>query len=111
MLLIIIGLAVIVTCSVTNRVADQEVGLHNTRNETVQTEARAVSSNRPTHKAFYSTSYIPTGCVVESKQVEQRNVDALEVWDDAASQSSDIIGHTAKHAIPTNTQIRQGDLQ
>jgi hypothetical protein len=124
MLMIIIGLAIIVTMSVTGKVSQQEADYqaklaadpnsvqttqmyHHTKSGTAAPAAYGTSLKQ----AYYTVTYIPANSVLESKQIQQRNVGDLEVWDDAVLQTSDIVGHTVKHAVPANTQLRQSDLQ
>jgi hypothetical protein len=124
MLLVIIGLAVIVTMVVTGQVSDQESALRaqqaadpntaatsSTYHHTKGGTAAPAAYGTELKQAYYTVTYIPASTAVESKQIQDRNVGNLELWDDAAQQTTDIVGHITKHAIPANTQIRQSDLQ
>jgi hypothetical protein len=61
--------------------------------------------------AVFSRSYIPGSTKIEDKHIEELQIDKLEIWDDAMSTSSDVVGHVTKHAIPEGEQIRQIDLE
>ena len=113
MLLVIIGLAVVVTMMVTGKVSESE------REYEAQKKlsgADAVVSTKPVDSknartAIYTRSYIPARTKIEDKQIEERQVDKLQLWDDATLTTSDAIGHTVRHAIPEDAQIRQSDLE
>ena len=113
MLLIIIGLAVVVTRIVTGSVSEKE------REYEAQKKlsgADAVVSTKPVdaknaRTAIFTRTYIPAHTKIEEKQIEERQTDRLQVWDDAASATSDVIGHSVRHAIPEDAQIRQIDLE
>ncbi|PWT98875.1 MAG: hypothetical protein C5B53_06130 [Candidatus Melainabacteria bacterium] len=107
MLLIIIGLAVVVTMMVTGKVSESEKAYESSSG------AGSIEDVDPKNArtALYSRTYIPANTKIEDKEIEERKIDKLEIWDDATSTSSDVIGHTTKHAIPENAQIRQIDLE
>jgi len=105
MLLIIIGLAVVVTMSVTSKVSE--------------TESRMAASQRSEQsdqdgkmlKAVCARSFIPAGSRIEDKQIELEELSDLQVWQDAVTNTSEVIGHTAKHSIPKDAQLRRVDLE
>jgi hypothetical protein len=114
MLLVILGLAVIVTMTVTGKVAEQEKTVSAQQQQTNNsgtTSMAPANDSRKNKVAFYTLTYIPATSKIESKQVEQRKVEELELWEDAILTQDQIVGHTARHAIPENTQIRAGDIE
>jgi hypothetical protein len=112
-LFIILGLAVIVTMWVMGLVNGQVQEAERTTNARTSLErsTNSAASNRARRTAYYSLSYIPANSNIENKQIEARDISELELWDDATALSSDIVGRSAKHAIPMNAQIRSCDLQ
>ncbi len=111
MLLIIIGLAVIVTMFVTGQAEHEEVLVASSVGARTSAQTRVQSSNRPLKTAYFSTTYIPSGSAIESKQIESRQIDELELWSDAVQAPADVVGHISTHAIPLNAQVRQSDLE
>ena len=108
MLLFIIGLAVIVTMFVNTKVTEQEARYEKLRANGAVMAAGSVGG---THKpAVYSRTYIPAGSKIDPKQVELRETQDLELWDDAQSDVTEVVGNAPKHAIPANAQIRRCDL-
>ena len=111
MVLSVIGLAVVVTVFTTGKINDDN------RRSAVSHQADATpvlvdgDKDPNTKQAFFAVTYIPTGSKILSKEIEQRDVDELGLWDDAVLTKDLIVGHTAKHAIPTDEQIRQIDIQ
>jgi flagella basal body P-ring formation protein FlgA len=115
MLLIVIGLAVVVTMMVTGRVSEQEEALLKKKASLEQTApqtdlANSTNIGHSNKLAFYSLSYIPAGMKIEAKQIGQRRIGELELWDDAVLITDDVVGHVPKHPIPVNTQIRRSYL-
>ena len=112
MLLIIMGLSVVVTMMVTAKVDTQHAP---TRDRSSVNQAESAStgapSSRPKRRAYYSLAYLPAGATIMAKQVQLRNIDELELWEDAVIIPADVVGRAPKHAIPVNSQIRQIDLQ
>ena len=114
MLLVIIGLAVIVTMTVTGKISEEERTLSTQRQQTSNsgtTSMAPANDSRKNKVAFYTLNYIPATSKIESKQIEERKVEELELWEDAVLTQDQIVGHVARHAIPENTQIRTGDLE
>ena len=111
MLLIIIGLAVIVTMVVSGQIQHEEALVASSAGARTSAQTGVRSSNRPLKTAYFSTTYIPSGSAIESKQIESRDVDELELWSDAVHAPTDAVGHISTHAIPLNAQIRQSDLE
>jgi flagella basal body P-ring formation protein FlgA len=101
MLTLIIGLAVMVTVAVAPNTA---------RTVQYQAQAEPAAVTGPHKKAAYSRTYIPAGSKIEDKQIELRDTNDLELWDDAELATSSAVGNIAKHAIPANTQIRKIDI-
>lgn len=110
MLLIIIGLAVIVTMMVSGTVTDSSNTSSNGQ-VAVGTTTQDATTNGPTRTAVCARSYIPAGSTIESKQLEERKCDELQVWEDTVSSTSEVVGRRAKQAIPEKAQIRQIDLE
>jgi len=106
MLLIVIGLAVLVTMMVTGKVSEQE-----NQYREQKTDSAAAQDGRPMKKAYYSVALIPQGSTIERKQIQEKNVDELELWDDASADVTSIVGRKPKKEIPLNAQIRQSDLE
>ncbi len=100
MLLVIIGLAVIVTMSVTGKMAEQE-----------NLSGQETSSDGSSKQIVYSRTLIPAGSKIESKELIVRKTSDLNAWEDAATSTSELIGSTAKHSIPAHAQIRKIDLE
>jgi hypothetical protein len=105
MLLLIIGLAVLVTMFVTSA----EVASTSSYGQS-QVQKVSASTSGPQKVALYSRTYIPLGSKIELKQIELRNTNELEVWDDAKVDTVSVVGATSKHAIPANAQIRRVDI-
>ena len=102
MLVIIIGLAIAATILVSS--ADGTT--YNQGRE--QIVSNVVTG--PHKKAVYARSYIPSGSRIENKQIEVRDTNDLELWDDAKLDTTGVVGSTSKHAIPANNQICQIDI-
>jgi len=114
MLLIVIGMAVVVTMMVTGRVEEETKSINAKRAQlesTTNSTNPVADTSRPHKTAFYAVTYIPYETTIEAKQIEKRQIGELELWDDAVIIPSEIVGHSPKHTIPANAQIRQGDLQ
>ena len=113
MLLIIIGLSLAMAIFVSGKISESENAYdaqHNFSRNSSLAKTRTINPN-DARSAFYSRTYIPANTKIEEKQIEERKIDKLEIWDDATSTSSDVVGHNTKHAIPENAQIRQIDLE
>ncbi len=107
MLLIVIGLAVLVTMMVTSKVSDQESRLNSSR----EARSSSVDPNRKVKQVVYSRTYIPAGATIENKQVEMRGIDELDVFDDAKVSLTEVVGTVLKRPIPAHAQIRKVDLE
>jgi Flp pilus assembly protein CpaB len=107
MLLIIIGLAVVVTMMVTDTVSDSE---REYRRVQAASQDRRSNSSSAT-QVVCARSYIPAGSKIEEKQIEMRDFDQLQVWEDAVTTTKDVVDHATKHAIPEDAQIRQIDVE
>ena len=102
MLLVIIGLAVIVTMLTTGQIAEQE---------RLSGQGASSTNDGSSKQIVYSRTLIPAGSKIESKEVEVRGTSDLNAWEDAATSTSELIGSTAKHSIPAHAQIRKIDLE
>ena len=112
MLLIIIGLAITIT-TWTSSLHESQIAANVHQSQTAedsQSGATKISSDRPHKKVVFTLSYLPANNVIESKQITVRDIDALEIWDDAELTTADVIGKIPTHSIPANIQIRKGDL-
>jgi hypothetical protein len=108
MLLIVIGLAVLITMIVSDKVIEEE----NLKSQQKPDLAAAQDDSSNSRKrAYYSATMIPQGSTIERKQIRERNVNELELWDDAVPDVTSIVGRKPKKDIPLNAQIRQIDLE
>ncbi len=108
MLLIVIGMAVLVTMMVTGKVSEEENLKSQQKADLAGTQDDSSTSRK---RAYYSATMIPQGSTIERKQIRERNVNELELWDDAVPDVTSIVGRKPKKDIPLNVQIRQGDLE
>ena len=106
MMLIILGLAVIVTMMVMGKLDQSQTAADSRSALSV-----AAEPNEKLVKVYYALTYIPAGSTIESKQIEQSQLQELRVFDDSVKFSTDVVGRKAKHAIPVNGQIRSIDLE
>ncbi len=97
MLLIIIGFAVLVTMMVTGKVSEQEA----------QMEAAGASSRY----VVMSSNAIPANTEIDKTMIVQRRAAGNEIWSDAITSRSNVIGRVTEKEIPAHTQIREADLQ
>ena len=99
MLLVIIGLAVLVTMNVTAKVSEQEARLQG--NQSGGSTAFVVMSDDP----------IPARTEIDKKMIVQRRAAETEIWRDAITSKSNAIGRVTDKLIPAHTQIRESDLR
>ncbi len=106
MLLIIIGLAVLVTM-ITGKRADQEQRL------SAQTGNVSSAIDRHEMKApvMVSTKEIKEGTTIDSTMIEQHRLYESKIFEDSIVAKPNAVGRVAKHTIPPQNQIREIDLQ
>lgn len=97
MLLIIIGMAVVVTMMITGKVNQQEAKLQEQAGDA--------------EYVVMSSKTIPAHTEIDKTMIVQRRAYSSEVWSDAIMQKSNAIGRTTDKLIPANCQIREADLQ
>jgi Flp pilus assembly protein CpaB len=103
MLLVIIGLAVIVTMATTSKIVEQE--------KLVDQGVSSSSDGSTLKQLVYSRSAIPLGAKIESAQLVVRRTNDADAWQDAYLSVTEVAGATTKHAIPAHAQIRRVDLE
>ncbi|MBS2004350.1 MAG: SAF domain-containing protein [Candidatus Obscuribacterales bacterium] len=103
MLLIIIGLAVIITMSVTNTIGNEE----STRREITP---GSVDPSQKQKNVVYTLTYIPAGAKIEQKQVAMRSMNELDAYDDAEVSLASVLGATPSKPIPAHVQLRKSDF-
>lgn len=99
MLLIIIGLAVLVTMMVTGEMAQD-----------AEADGAAYSSDGARSPVIESTTTIPQGSTITKVMLKQHRVDEKNIWQDAITTMPTAVGRVAKHTIPARNQIRESDL-
>lgn len=104
MLLIIIGLAVLVTMMVTGRMSQEEQALKAESGETM-------SSSESAAPVIVSIDRIPGGSTITKQMVAQRRLAEKSIWEDAITTTPNAVGRVTKHSIPAYTQIREEDLK
>lgn len=107
MLLIIIGLAVVVTMLITGKVSKMEQSLSE-KDQSIG--ASVVPAGQPRHPTVLSIHNIPAGTAIDKSMVEQISLPANLIWQDAFTTSAGVIGHTTKHEIPARAQLRESDF-
>lgn len=103
MLLIIIGLAVVVTFMVTGKLSQSE---DEARKQKEALEAKYSQKG----KVVYSTKDIPEGATISGDSLEEKEVEIGKVPQDALASSSMAIGRIAKYGIPTGQVVSLHDL-
>lgn len=98
MLLVIIGMAVVVTTMVTGRVSQQEEEL----------QARQLGASQ---YVVMSAAAIPANTEIDKTMIVQQRAAGGEIWSDAITSKSNVIGRTTDKMIPAHAQIREADLQ
>lgn len=99
MLLVIIGLAVVVTMMVTGKVSEQEQKL------------QAGQSQAASAFVVMSDEAIPARTEINRTMIVQRRAAETEIWQDAITSKSNAIGRVTDKLIPAHTQIRESDLR
>jgi pilus assembly protein CpaB len=103
MLLIIIGLAVVVTMMVTGKVTEQEKTF-----QAKQAELESKMSQKG--KVVYTIKDIPEGQTIPTEALEEREIEAAKIPQDAITSASLAAGRVAKYGISTGQIVSQHDL-
>lgn len=103
MLLIIIGLAVLVTMMVTGRMSQQEAEL-----EAKKKDLEAKMSAKG--KVVYAIKDIPEGQTIPSDALEEKEIEQSKIPADALTSSSLAAGRVAKYGISQGQIVSQHDL-
>jgi len=103
MLLIIIGLAVVVTMMVTGKVSEQE-----TQFKQKQTELESKMNAKG--KVVYTIKDIPEGQTIPTEALEEREIEQSKIPQDAITSSSLAAGRVAKYGISSGQIVSQHDL-
>ncbi len=108
-LLVIIGLAVLVTMMVTGTIsAETQEAIRLSRSGEVTTSENTTSGAQK--QVVVATIYIPAGTKIDSKFVRAAKVPELNAWDDAFSSTETLVGRISRRAIPAGNQIREIDV-
>jgi pilus assembly protein CpaB len=103
MLLIIIGLAVVVTMMVTGKVSEQE--------KTFQSkQAELEQKMNAKGKVVYTVKDIPEGQTIPTEALEEREIEQAKIPQDAITSASLAAGRVAKYGISTGQIVSQHDL-
>jgi len=103
MLLIIIGLAVLVTMMVTGRMSQQEQELDAKKKDL---EAKMSAKG----KVVYAIKDIPEGQTIPSDALEEKEIEQSKIPQDALTSSSLAAGRVAKYGISQGQIVSQHDL-
>lgn len=103
MLLVIIGLAVVVTMMVTGKVSESEKTFEARKAEL---EQKATAKG----KVVYTTKDIPEGQTIPSDALEEKEIEQNKVPADAITSSSLAAGRVAKYGISSGQIVSQHDL-
>src|ERR1700722_10639797 len=103
MLLIIIGLAVLVTMMVTGKVSEQE-------NQYKQQKADLEAKMSAKGKVVYTIKDIPEGQTIPTEALEEREIEQSKIPADAITSASLAAGRVAKYGISTGQIVSQHDL-
>jgi len=103
MLLVIVGLAVLVTMMVTGKMSESEKQL--------QAERAAMQASKDIKaKVVYSTKDIPEGATISGDALEEKDCEAGKVPTDALTSTSSAIGRIAKYGIPAGQVVSTHDM-
>jgi pilus assembly protein CpaB len=103
MLLIIVGLAVVVTMMVTGKVSEQE--------KTFQSkQAELEQKMNAKGKVVYTIKDIPEGQTIPTEALEEREIEQSKIPQDAITSASLAAGRVAKYGISTGQIVSQHDL-
>lgn len=119
LLLIILGLAVIVTMMVTGKISEEEaryLATHPTEDITASgadPSAQPWQSEQPARlrSAVFSRKPIPAATEIDSTYLRIQKVAEPRLWSDSFPSTDKVLGRTARSAIPEGNQIRAIDLQ
>src|SRR5271156_1505554 len=103
MLLVIIGLAVVVTMMVTGKVSESEKTFEARKAEL---ESKALAKGR----VVYTIKDIPEGQTIPSDALEEREIEQAKIPADAITSASLASGRVAKYGISTGNIVSQHDL-
>ncbi|HEY9714289.1 MAG TPA: Flp pilus assembly protein CpaB [Chroococcales cyanobacterium] len=103
MLLIIIGLAVVVTMMVTGKVSESE-------NTFKAKEAELSAKMNAKGKVVYTVKDIPEGQTIPTEALEEREIEQSKIPADAITSASLAAGRVAKYGISTGQIVSQHDL-
>jgi len=103
MLLIIIGLAVLVTMMVTGKVSEQE-------NQYKQQKADLEAKMSAKGKVVYTIKDIPEGQTIPTEALEEREIEQSKIPADAITSASLAAGRVAKYGISSGQIVSQHDL-
>jgi len=103
MLVIIIGLAVVVTMMVTGTMGQKE-------KEAAEQKAALEAKYNQKTKVVYSTKDIPEGATISADSLEEKDVEAGKAPQDCLPSASSAIGRIAKYGIPAGQIVSQHDL-
>jgi pilus assembly protein CpaB len=103
MLLVIIGLAVVVTMMVTGKVSESEKTFEARKAEL---EQKANAKGR----VVYTIKDIPEGQTIPSDALEEREIEQAKIPADAITSASLATGRVAKYGISTGQIVSQHDL-
>jgi pilus assembly protein CpaB len=103
MLLIIIGLAVLVTMMVTGKVSEQEKNY-----QAKQAELETKMNQKG--KVVYTIKDIPEGQTIPTEALEEREIEQSRIPADALTSASLAAGRVAKYGISTGQIVSQHDL-
>lgn len=103
MLLIIIGLAVVVTMMVTGKVSEQETTFK-------AKQAELESKMNAKGKVVYTVKDIPEGATIPTEALEEREIEQSKIPQDAITSASLAAGRVAKYGISAGQIVSQHDL-
>jgi len=103
MLLIIIGLAVVVTMMVTGKVGEQEQQFKQKQTELEQ-------KMNAKGKVVYTIKDIPEGQTIPTEALEEREIEQSKIPQDAITSASLAAGRVAKYGISAGQIVSQHDL-
>jgi len=103
MLVVIVGLAVVVTMMVTGKMSESEKQL--------QAERAAMQAKvEQKVKVVYSTKDIPEGATISGDALEEKDCEAGKVPTDALTSTSSAVGRIAKYGIPAGQVVSTHDM-
>jgi pilus assembly protein CpaB len=103
MLVLIIGLAVLITMMVTGNQAQREAELK-------QKESDLVAKMNAKGKVVYAIKDIPEGSTIPVEALEEKEIEQAKIPQDALTSASLAAGRVAKYGIQTGQIVSQHDL-